>query len=316
MKTLLVLYDDPDWNNDLPYNSDIYDNSELRKAYEGFAKEARKRGMIFARASFKWYKGKGIFSKAWVFDKTWKKEKNVRADVVFDKTPFGKKFMDIKNRLKKDIVIFNDPNIDKICSDKILTFKTYPDIMVRSFLVNSKKELRNKLNKIRSKKLVLKPVAGSSAKGLRLCNKTKLPKIIRKGTLVQEFIDASKGIPKFTKTTSDFRIVVCDGKIISGHIRKAKSGWISNLSRGGKIIFIPNNKIPNKLKNMLKIIDFKLKKYKSRLYTADFVYDEKGKPWLMEMNSKPGFYYYRSFKRPDIANKFEKIVLNSIKRLI
>lgn len=316
MKTIVMLYESPDWGDKVPFDSSIYGGKILRKGYESFARTAIKKNLLFARACYKWYVGSGIFSKAWVFDSKWKRVKNLKVDIVFDKTPSDKKFLAIKKRLKKDIRIFNDPFIDILCSDKMLTAKKYPRLMPKSIIVNNKKEWEKEIKNIKTEKVVLKPVRGSSAKDVKVTKKNRLPKKILKNTIIQEFVDGKKGIPGLTKGVSDLRLIVCDGKIISALTRNVKKGFITNISHGAKVAFLTNKKIPKKVKEMLKEIDSKLHKYKSRLYTADFIFDGDGKPWLIELNSKPGFFYFLSNERPDLALKFEDAVLNSIKRLI
>lgn len=314
MKTLVILYDTSDWNKKLPFDKDkLYDSRIRRRSYVKLGNIAKKNGIRLTRASMEWYKN-GVFEKAWLCQKGWKRLENIKPDLIFDKTPLNKETLSFKNRVSKKVKIFNDVFVEKLCSDKMLTYKFFKKFMTRMFIVNNKTELKKTLKKIRTSRYVLKPIAGSSAKGIKFFSKKQLPKKVKKDTIVQEFIDASKGIPGFVKGVADFRVILINGKITFAAIRKAKKGLISNVSRGGKETVIDIKKVPMQIKKTVKQIDAKLKKYKPRIFTADFVFDREGKPWLMELNSKPGIFGYDAY--PKQILRLERTLIKAVKEAI
>jgi len=132
-----------------------------------------------------------------------------------------------------------------------------------------KAELKKVLPKLRTNKIVIKPRAGSSAKGIKFTTKKRLLKKIEKNSIVQEFIPCS-GVPGFVKGISDLRIVTVNGKMIIAEIRKASKGLVSNLSKGGKDIVVDLKKVPDEVKKIVKKVDRLFKRYKPRIYTVDF----------------------------------------------
>jgi glutathione synthase/RimK-type ligase-like ATP-grasp enzyme len=314
MKILVILYDTPDWKQKLPFEKDkLYSGKSRRASYVDLGRIAKKHGIRLTRASFKWYK-KGVFKKAWLCEKGWKRLANIKPDIIFDKTPLNSETLKFKKNIAKKVKTFNNIFVEKLCSDKMLTYRYFKQFMTRMFIVNNKSELKKALKKIRTNRYVLKPIAGSSAKGVKFFSKKKLPKKVEKDTLVQEFVDTQKGIPGFVKGVADFRVILINGKITFSVIRKAKKGLISNVSRGGREIVIDIKKIPKEICSIVMKIDAKLKKYKPRIFTADFVFDKHGKPWLMELNSKPGIFGYDAY--PKQIKRLETNLILAVKKKV
>jgi len=313
MKTLTILYDTDDWKYKIPYATrSPYSGRLRRSSFISLSKIAKKHGIKLTRASSLWYE-KGIFKKAWIYDNGWKKIKNLKADIIFDKTPLNDKTLKIKKKLSREIKIFNDLFVEKLCSDKLTTYRYFRQFMPNTFLINNKKQLKKILPKIRTQKIVIKPRAGSSAKNIKFTSKKKLLKKISKESVVQEFIDVS-GVPGFVKGVSDLRIITINGKIAIASIRHARKGLISNVSRGGREIVIDIKKIPNKVKAIVRKIDSKLSTHKPRIYTSDFVFDKNNKPWLMELNSKPGLFGYERY--PKDKKRLETNLILAVKKSI
>jgi glutathione synthase/RimK-type ligase-like ATP-grasp enzyme len=313
MKTLVISYDTDDWKNRIPYQTkSAYSGRQRRAHIISLTKIAKKHNIRLTRASSLWYK-KAIFKKAWWYDNAWKKIRNVKPDMVYDKTPLNENMLRVKKRLAKETKVFNSLFVEKLCSDKMMTYRYFGRFMPRCFIVNNKKQLKQALKKIRTKRYVLKPRAGSGAKGIRFFSKKKFAKMVGKDTIVQEFIDCS-GVPGIVKGTSDLRIVTINGNIALVTVRKAKTGLVSNVSRGGKELVVDIGKISEKVKQTVRIIDSILKKYKPRIYTADFVFDRHNNPWLMELNSKPGLFGYEKY--PKERKRMETALILAVKEEI
>jgi D-alanine-D-alanine ligase-like ATP-grasp enzyme len=68
------------------------------------------------------------------------------------------------------------------------------------------------------------------------------------------------------------------------------------LAQGGSLIIVPINKIPTSLQPILAYANNIFKNFNPRVYSIDFMFDEKGKPWVVELNSMPGLYFTSSEK--------------------
>ena len=89
---------------------------------------------------------------------------------------------------------------------------------------------------------------------------------------------------------------------------------ISNASLGAKKTFIKNDEIPSSILNRIRKIDHHFKHYGPRVYSADFAMDENNKPWLIELNSKPGMMYYD--KAPHLREKYFNKLYQSFNKLL
>jgi len=47
--------------------------------------------------------------------------------------------------------------------------------------------------------------------------------------------------------------------------------------------------VPEKVKILVKHVDETFSKYKTRIFSVDMEYDTEGQPWIIEVNTKPGF---------------------------
>lgn len=301
----------------LPYSKiKKYNKNQLRNCYKQLFTDAEKKyNLKWYKANVLWYNKKTkLFNKGWeIKDGKWKVVNDFGYDFIFDKTRLSKVNLRWKKYFEKKVGILNPVELERLCSDKWSTYKMFTKISPKTFLVHDLKQLKQKLKQIKSDKIVIKPRFGSSAIGLKIVNKNRLPKYINKNTILQEFIDTSNGIKGYVKGVHDIRSIIINGKYIHSFIRVPRKGLVSNLSRGGRIKFLTKKKTPKKLINfVMKNIDKKLGELKPRFYTIDCVYvDDKIK--LIEMNSKPGFFFYDYMKRPDLGKLVVRDLLKAIK---
>ena len=254
--------------------------------------------------------------KAWVFeDNKWKIIKDKKVDIFY----YHGKTQGIAEETKKVNKLINLPTInhlelEQVCDDKLLTFNIFPELSPKTFVVNDFYELQRIIHYIKSDRVVLKPRFGSNGRGIVILNKKHLKNGIKKDTVVQEFIDSSNGILNIKKT-HDLRVIIIDGKINHAYIRVPTNGsLISNASLGAKKIFIKYDQIPHSVLKRVRKIDSHFKHYGPRVYSADFAMDENNKPWLIELNSKPGMLYYD--QAPELRVKYYNKLYQSIKGLI
>ncbi len=278
--------------------------------YQHFSKYAKSMGMLVFLGRVKDYdKKRGILKNAMFFDSEWQIKRNVKIDILFKRTPFDP---------GKAVPAVNNPAFSGIANNKSWVYRTFKNITPRSFVVNSSREMKRLLPKIRTKKIVFKPVRGSDGIGIKITEKP--PKIIGKGNIMQEFVE-SKDMPKWgiKKRAWDLRVTVIDGKIIDSYIRIAKRGCLlSNVYQGGKMRFIRNKEIPRHVRDRVKLIDSKFRKFGHRIYSADFIIDPENRPWLIEINTAPGIYYPDREKErvfyTAILKTIKAVYLESLKR--
>lgn len=311
---------DLDWTEEPWENDSHYDVKSLQDAYAYLFSKAEVRRMKFFATSYEWYnKKKDIFEKGWIYDRAlgWIHVYNVRADFIFDKSPLDEKTRPIKKLLDKKKGMINPLEIEEICYDKNLTFKFFRDITPRSVLVKNKGQVLKNLPKIRTDRIVLKPTKASGAEGVYIVGKDEDIGKIKGEHLLQEFVEC-KNMPSFGKYgVYDLRVIVSNGKIIDALYRISKPGvFTSNVSTGGGMKFVGPKGVPSKVLKEVKKIDEKFKNYGPRLYSADFVIDPNDNVWLIELNSKPGFFYYLQFNKKDTLTKFVNYLLDSIEKRI
>lgn len=298
-----------------------YPAKVLQEVYMDLFLKAESENLKFVETNFDWYdKNKNVFKKGWIYDEAldWKQIFDFKADFILDKSPLTKRYESYKRYFSKKHMILNPHFIDELCSDKLKTYNMFKVFVPLSIKVNNKKELLKQLKNIRTEKIVLKPEYGSSAEGVRILDRHKVignPPKIKKNTILQEFVECKKTNRfRFHYGVYDLRVVLSQGKVIDSYFRVSKMGILtSNVSTGGKVVFIHKNKIPKQVLKDIKKVESKLKHYNPRLYTMDFVIDKNNKVWLIEMNSKPGFFFYSEYAKHKRQEKFEKALIKAIK---
>ncbi|MBW2992960.1 hypothetical protein KY317_00105 [Candidatus Woesearchaeota archaeon] len=282
----------------LKFNKHPFSKKRIGRAYEVLSKIGKnKRFFISTFSNF----SKGRLKKAYVFDRTWKIVKNQKIDLVLDRMRSSRKTHRQKKKISKKIKIINDIKFSRICWDKLKTYKLFPEFVPKT---------AKKLSRLKSKKIILKKRFGIMGKDIGLTYRKRAKKL-KKGMIAQEFIDTSSGIPKLRiKRVHDLRVILINGKIDHFYARIAKKGSLtSNCTKGGRKKFI--KKLPSELIEIIKKIDSKFSKYKPRIYAVDFVYDKNQKPWVVELESVPGFAYYQGKER--MRNKFLRNIISILK---
>ena len=298
-----------DWNKKYPFKS-----KRSNKAFAIFSTVGMKNGFQVFFANGNWYKDKKLL-KAWYFDKEWKKTANQEIDIVYDYFRFTKRNKEIKNKIKKQLMIVNDPEFEELCYNKLKSYSLFPKkTRIKEFLVNNKKELNTILPKLKTEKVVLKPRYGLRGKEIIICDKKKIPKNINKNTIVQEFIDSSSGIKKLEiKGMHDLRILLINGKIDHCYARLPKKGCcLANCALGARKKFIDKKKLPKSVIEIINHINKKISKFKPRIHSIDFIFDKQQKPFVLELESQPGTYYYD--KHEDIRKNFYGNIFKVIKK--
>lgn len=294
-----------------------FDNEKRNEAFSLLLEQGEKNNFEVYLSRYNFYnKRNRKLRKAWIYEnKKWKKVKNKKVGVFYyhGKT---KGIAEECKRIQKliNLPIINHLELEQVCDDKLLTYNIFPELSPKTFIVNDFYELQRIIYYIKSKKVVLKPRFGSNGIGIVILNKDKLRNGIKKDTVVQEFVDSSNGILN-VKKTHDLRIIIIDGKINHAYIRVPKyNNLLCNAYLGAKKVFIRNDEIPFSVLKRIKKIDSHFQHYGHRVYSADFAMDENKKPWLIELNSKPGMLFYD--KAPHLRIKYFNKLFKAFKQLV
>lgn len=315
MKNIVVMYRGDDWHKKVPFSSD-----STRKSFEDWHNRGQEVGIDFYRASLQWYNYENnFFLKSWAFRKgKWRKiTKKIHPDMILDKIPgkFDYELFDLKKQIASNTILFNDPNFRTIFDNKLSQYLIFKNFMAKTFIVQNKMALPEELNKIKTSKIVVKPLYGSGGFGIIICEKDKLRvKDITFPVIIQEFI-ATNGIPGFSKKNevSDLRIVFMNHQISYALSRIAKRGSLfTNFHQGATAVLVPESKIPSKASQMTKKILEILKVFPLANYSLDYIFDKKGNPFLVEINTTPGFDLLNVVGNEKIKAKYFKDFIKNL----
>jgi glutathione synthase/RimK-type ligase-like ATP-grasp enzyme len=292
MKNVVTIYYGDDWDVEIPIKSDF-----TRKAFEQWHETGLAKSIAFYRACIHWYDlEKNVFTKAWAFrDGKWCKiTEPIVPDMVYDKLG-GKRdfeFFDLKMSMAQKTKVYNHPLFRTLVDNKISQCMIFQEFMPASFVATNEKEYLEVIGKIPSEKVVIKPVYGSGGFGIIIDEKTNVNLAeLQYPVLLQEFVISQKGIPGFSEKdeVSDLRLVFTNHKLVYAISRIAKEGSLfTNFHQGASGQIVPREKIPSGINEMVEKIQNKLKIFPQAQYSLDFIFDNDGRAYLVEMNTTPG----------------------------
>lgn len=292
MKKVFIMYAGDDWKKEIPIS-----NNGTRLAIQDWMQRAEKADIDLYRASIKWYSiEKNVFEKAWTFKNgSWIKiEEEITPDLIYDKvlSKYDYSLLAFKTEIAKKVRLFNDPLFRTTFNSKLSQYVTFGEFMPFSKIANNEQELSETINKISSEKVVIKPLYGNGGFGIYIGEKTAaFEKKFTYPVLVQEFIVSEKGIPGVSEKdeVSDLRMVFQGGKMSYALSRIAAPGSLfTNLHQGATGKMIAENSIPQSVMDMAVQINNKISVFSDAQYSLDFIFDNHGKPYFIEMNTCPG----------------------------
>jgi glutathione synthase/RimK-type ligase-like ATP-grasp enzyme len=293
MKKVMILFGKSDWESAKPFS-----NKDYQYSYEFFYTICKNSGIQMYRASYEWYDyKKNIFKHAWIYEgegANWKKVGNIKPDLIYDKTKARMETYYKKELIGQHYPFINDQIFTRLIDDKLITSLLFEKWSKKSWIINSKEDLKNILPKLKSGKIVLKPLSESGGKDVDILNKRDALKksSIKKNFIVQEFIDSSGGVPGVSRGMHDLRLVLVNDKIIYAYIREPKKGsYLANLAQGGKLTIVPKKKIPKSINPIIKQANEAFITFNPRVYSLDLMFDRSSRPWIVELNSMPGLYF-------------------------
>lgn len=293
MKKVLILYGRSNWKKSRPF-----ENKDYQYSYEYFYDLCQKHGIQMYRASYQWYDdNKNLFKYAWIFEEKnakWRRVKNIKPDLIYDKTKARLEVYYKKEMIAKNYNFINNLDFTQLIDNKFTTSLLFHKWSKKCWLINSKKELIKVLPKINTGRIVLKPLLESGGKDIQILSKREAVSkfTIDKTYLAQEFIDSSSGVPGVSKKMHDLRLVLINDKIIYSYIREPHKGsFLANLAQGGSLKIVPTKKLPLSIFPIINFANNIFETFIPRIFSIDFMFDKKGRPWVVELNSMPGLYF-------------------------
>lgn len=284
-KNIVVLWDN---EIDLEKNNPFKDRS-LDDTYSYVAKLVRERGNRLFVSHYNEYNN-GNLDKAYLHDGKWVEKTDVPVDVVFDKYEFNKETVLLKQEIESAHPVINNFELEKIAKDKLLSAQEFSEQHPKTCAA-TKQTVEDMLEN--HGKVVLKPLYDFGGRGVKVIEDISEYED-KRNYIVQQFIDSSKGIEELDiQGAHDLRVVLVDGKPVLSYIRQPETGLISNVSRGGSMKFIELEDVPDAARDIVKEVSEDLSSFQPAIFGVDMIFDRDQKPWILELNSKPGLNYYQ-----------------------
>lgn len=284
MKKVFWIYFSNPWILDYPLNIDKFFESyaEIIEALESLGIKT----VIVRNNSYLWNKEFSHYF-IWNWNNYERIDEKIKLNLLWNR--------DSENFIKKihDLEVINNFKFDEICRDKFKTYELFKEFSANTFLLNSYEDLLENLNKIKTKKIVLKPRFWERCEWIYIIKKEEIREELYENwnnILLQEFLDSSNWIDWLVEWCHELNIYIINWQFAWARLKKA-SNWclICNVSwdNNSFVTWLKKANISKKLLDEVKKLDKKLNHFKFRLYRADFVYTDKWEYKLIELNSRP-----------------------------
>lgn len=272
-----------------------FHNKDYDMSYQKLYAVAEKKGLKLYRAALDWYDPiNQEFVRAWRFENgSWVLGGALCPDILYDKTsnvPENQLLLDL---LAKRFPLINDPAFTRIASNKYQVGQLLSKYCKPYFRVTTQAERVQALAAIPGESVVSKPEFGSGGVGVVIGTKQQIQQMeLPSPVLLQEFIDSSRGIPDITAGHHDLRLVFINETLIYSYIRTPKKGsLLANVAQGGHMEIVAPQRLPTILQPAITAVHQAFSRFHKKIYTIDFIFDEQGNPWIVELNTKPGVYF-------------------------
>jgi glutathione synthase/RimK-type ligase-like ATP-grasp enzyme len=291
-------------------NEQLFLREALRDAYTAFSRVAAAEGVSLYRASTRWYDPvHHQFRQAWHWDgDSWTLAQDIIPDVIYDKAATTPETLATKMALAAQFPMVNDPAFTAHAGSKFFVSQAFKDFLKPYFSVTSPTELQTCLQQIPGARVVAKPDRGNSGEGVLILDRADLLRAIPAFPfLIQEFIDSSAGIPGVMKGLHDLRLIFSNTELVYAYYRTPKSGsYLANVARGGTQTMLATEQIPASVWPIVDAVQKYYADFAAKIYTIDLMFDRKGTPWIVELNTMPGLYPDES-ERPHIGKLYQAI---------
>lgn len=306
-RNIAALWDaEVDWDGKKPFKKD-----HINMTYEYFTDLAAEKDSKVFIAKFDWYSD-GKLQKAYIFDgENWNKVENTEVDVVFDKYRFDDETIDLKKEIENRHPVLNSFEIEQICKDKLRAYERFPENHPETREATSE-NVKNMLEKYG--KVVVKPLSAHAGEGVEIIE--DISEFEESGDrIAQQFIDSNSGIEKLgIEGVHDLRVVVVDGNPVVSYIRQPESGFVANVAQGGNMGFVEIENVPEEAMDIVREVVDVLEQDRF-VCGVDMIFDQDQKPWILELNSKPGMSFYNKEEIKEWKRPYIKAVVNSLSEI-
>jgi glutathione synthase/RimK-type ligase-like ATP-grasp enzyme len=190
-------------------------------------------------------------------------------------------------------LLCNQMEFTMLVSNKLYANVLFPDFFKPYHISFNRQDLQRLLTDLPGTHAVVKQALGNSGKQVMISSKEELAQqSFDYPVLVQEFIDSTAGIPGIMKGMHDLRVMCFDDRIIQSYIRQPAPGMLlANIAQGASVMMVELHRLPASVLEIVQQVQRRFQVFYPAIYTIDFIFDDKGRPWILEMNTKPGLFF-------------------------
>ncbi|MFB6115460.1 MAG: RimK family alpha-L-glutamate ligase [Candidatus Nanohalobium sp.] len=298
------------WGDAISWSDQPFEKDYQNRDYQKYSEIARERDVELFYAHYRWYENKKL-EKAFRWNgEKWEKVEDVELDGAFDKFPFSEETEGLKKELNDELPVVNDFELEKFCKDKLRSAEEFPEL----FPDTASEEFLEDMLKTHGR-VVVKPRYGYGGEDINIVESTEgLELEDEVEYIVQEFVEASKvPLPDVSGKQHDLRIVFVNNEPVYTYVRTPEDEeGVSNVAKDGSITYIDLEDVPDEVMDAAREVSRKLEGYQPCLFSVDFIVSREGRPYILELNSKPGMYFSDSegkeeYERPGVEKLVEAL---------
>lgn len=285
---IAVLWDDEIKGRD---QEKPFSDEELDEAYELFSEIAQRKGKKLLLSRYDSYSD-GKLDYAYVFENgSWQKTEDAEFDAVYDKYRFDNETVRFKKEIEENFPVINTFDLEEICKDKFLTYEEFPDYVPPTHNA-SEENVKKVIDEFG--RAVLKPRFDFGGRGIEIVESvSEAENIGKENYIVQAFVDTTEGIEELDfNGVHDLRIIGVSGEPVLSFVRTQDEGLISNVSQGGVMEFVDLKDVPEYAFELFEEVAERFEEYEPNVFALDIAFDDENRPWILEINSKPGLKVY------------------------
>ncbi|MFT4868808.1 MAG: glutathione synthase/RimK-type ligase-like ATP-grasp enzyme [Colwellia polaris] len=300
------------WDSEIAWNRENPFDGKRSDDFAYYTEEGRGYDLEIYIANYKWYE-KGKLTKAWFWNgEEWEKKHDVELDLIYDKFKYDLDTRNLKEEMAEELPVLNDLELEEICKDKLKTYNLFSERVgeTRKATQENAEQMFEKFEKI-----VYKPRYGFAGHGVEVLH--SLEEFSEPDNpedfIIQRFIDTDGFEEWGVEGPHDLRTIVINGEIQDGnYVRVPDEGLISNISRGGHQKYIRRSELPDSVIELIDEIKQEFERFQPAIFSVDFMFDKDMKPWIVELNSKPGTYFNHPEKDEELEKKKIKNILKTL----
>lgn len=264
-----------------------FDKPDYRESYRRFSERCQSEDirLVFVRGN-EMYLGNMRCREAWEFDGT--TLRSVPGPLTLDLLYL--KSLQAPTQLSDTDTHFNHRELTHIATDKWTAYERFGFFMAPTVRYDAAR-WNDQKKELTTDRIVWKPLEGHAGQGIAILDRNDPPpaEAATAPYIVQEFVDASRGIPGLTQGVHDLRITVANGTPVSAMVRTPAPGsLLANVALGGQSAYFEPSRLPEETLAIVQHVDTEFAQYGTRFYSVDFMFDERGTPVLCELNAQPG----------------------------